>query len=182
MIAVTVFLSILNQMDFHLFQKIEKKTLTRIISHSMGKEMEIQFSQCRQENRQRQTYQLSERLASLGIMGAQLRAPLKHPVHHSTIILRKKEMETQFTQGCFFSRARTRHIKGHSDNNEQPNNIRDPQTKNVTFHKHMPKNSFKLVSLKNLSQTRIHIAGKKYIQEQNETLLINALNKQYKFT
>ena len=32
--------------------------------------------------------QLSESLASLGIMGAQLRPPLKSPVHHSTIILR----------------------------------------------------------------------------------------------
>ena len=82
----------------------------------------------------------------------------------------------------FFRRARTRHIKGHSDNNEQPNNIRDPQTKNVTFHKHMPKNSLKLVSLKNLPQTRIHIAGRKYIQKQNKILLIHTLNKQYQFT
>ena len=32
--------------------------------------------------------QLSERLASLGIRGAQLRAPLKPSVHHSTIVLR----------------------------------------------------------------------------------------------
>ena len=31
--------------------------------------------------------QLSERLASRGIMGAQLRAPQKSPVHHSTIIV-----------------------------------------------------------------------------------------------
>ena len=38
---------------------------------------------------QRSDVQLSERLASLGIMGAQLRAPLKPPVHHSTIILSK---------------------------------------------------------------------------------------------
>ena len=40
------------------------------------------------EKLQRSGVQLSERLASLGIMGAQLRVPLKHPVHHSTIILR----------------------------------------------------------------------------------------------
>ena len=31
--------------------------------------------------------QLSERLASLGISGAQLRAPLKPPIHHSTVAL-----------------------------------------------------------------------------------------------
>ena len=31
--------------------------------------------------------QLSERLASLGVMGVQLRAPLKLPVHHCTIVL-----------------------------------------------------------------------------------------------
>ena len=51
--------------------------------------------------------QLSERLASLGIMGAQLSAPLKPPIHHSTIILRElrgyltwapKEMEIKFSQ------------------------------------------------------------------------------------
>ena len=46
--------------------------------------------------------QLSERLASLGIRGAQLRAPLKPPVHHSTIVLRGlimgKEMEIKFSQ------------------------------------------------------------------------------------
>ena len=30
---------------------------------------------------------LAERLTSLGIRGAQLRAPLKPPVHHSTIVL-----------------------------------------------------------------------------------------------
>ena len=41
------------------------------------------------QKQQRSDVQLSERLASLGIMGAQLRAPLKPPVHHSTIILRK---------------------------------------------------------------------------------------------
>ena len=42
----------------------------------------------RQEKRHRSDLWLSERLASLGIMAAQLRAPLKPPVHHSTIILR----------------------------------------------------------------------------------------------
>ena len=41
MIAVTVFLSILNQMEFHLVQKIERKTVTTIISHWMWKEMGI---------------------------------------------------------------------------------------------------------------------------------------------
>ena len=35
MIVVTVFLSILNQMEFHLVQKIERKTVSTIISHSM---------------------------------------------------------------------------------------------------------------------------------------------------
>ena len=32
--------------------------------------------------------QLSDRLACEGIMGEQLRVPLKFPVHHSTIVLR----------------------------------------------------------------------------------------------
>ena len=41
MIVVTVFLSILNQIEFHLVQKIERKTVTTTISHSMWKEMEI---------------------------------------------------------------------------------------------------------------------------------------------
>ena len=41
MIVMTVFLSILNQIEFHLVQKIERKTVTTIISHSMWKEMEI---------------------------------------------------------------------------------------------------------------------------------------------
>ena len=35
MIVVTVFLSILNLMDFHLVQKVERKTVTTIISHSI---------------------------------------------------------------------------------------------------------------------------------------------------
>ena len=46
MIVVTVFLLILNQMEFHLVQN-RRKTVTTIISHSMWKEMEMQFSQCR---------------------------------------------------------------------------------------------------------------------------------------
>ena len=41
------------------------------------------------QKQQRSGVQLSERLASLGIMWAQLRASLKPPVHYSTIILRK---------------------------------------------------------------------------------------------
>ena len=41
------------------------------------------------QKQQRSDVQLSERLASLGIMGDLLRAPLKHPVHHNTIIQRK---------------------------------------------------------------------------------------------
>ena len=41
MIVVIVFLTILNQMEFHLVQKIESKTVTTIISHSMWKEMEL---------------------------------------------------------------------------------------------------------------------------------------------
>ena len=41
MIMVTVFLSILNQMEILLVQKIEKKTVTTIISNLMWKEMEI---------------------------------------------------------------------------------------------------------------------------------------------
>ena len=39
MIVVTVFLSILNQMKFHLVHKIERKTVTTIISHSIWKEI-----------------------------------------------------------------------------------------------------------------------------------------------
>ena len=40
LIVETVFLSILNQMEIHFVQKIEKKTVTTIIYHSMWKEME----------------------------------------------------------------------------------------------------------------------------------------------
>ena len=40
------------------------------------------------ENLPRSGVQLSERLAFLGIMGAQLRAPLKLPEHLGTIVLR----------------------------------------------------------------------------------------------
>ena len=40
------------------------------------------------EKQHRSDLQLSERLASLGILGAQLRFPLKPPIHHITIILR----------------------------------------------------------------------------------------------
>ena len=36
----------LNQIELH-FVQIERKTATTIISHSIWKEMEIQFSQCR---------------------------------------------------------------------------------------------------------------------------------------
>ena len=43
MIMVTDFLSILNQMVFHLVQN-QRKTVTTIISHSMWKELEIVFS------------------------------------------------------------------------------------------------------------------------------------------
>ena len=39
------------------------------------------------EKQQRSDVQLSERLASLGIMGDQLRAPLKPPLHHCTTVL-----------------------------------------------------------------------------------------------
>ena len=39
MIVVTVFLSILNQMEFHLVQKIERKMVTTIISNSIWKQM-----------------------------------------------------------------------------------------------------------------------------------------------
>ena len=46
MILVSVFLSMLNHMEIHLVQKIERKTVTTITSHSMWKEMEIWFSQC----------------------------------------------------------------------------------------------------------------------------------------
>ena len=35
------YLSILNQMDFHLAQKFERKTVTTIISHSIWKKLEI---------------------------------------------------------------------------------------------------------------------------------------------
>ena len=38
------------------------------------------------QKQQRSDVQLSERLASLGIRGTQLRAPLKPPVHHCTIV------------------------------------------------------------------------------------------------
>ena len=38
----------LNQMDFHLVQKIDRKRVTTIISHSIWKEIEYEFSQCRQ--------------------------------------------------------------------------------------------------------------------------------------
>ena len=41
MIEGTVFLSILNQMEFHLVQKIERETVPTIISHSIWKEMGI---------------------------------------------------------------------------------------------------------------------------------------------
>ena len=41
MIVVTVILSILNQIEFHLVQKIERKTVTTIISHSICKELEM---------------------------------------------------------------------------------------------------------------------------------------------
>ena len=40
MIVVTVLLSILSQMEFNLVQKIERKTVTTIISNSIWKEME----------------------------------------------------------------------------------------------------------------------------------------------
>ena len=46
MIVVTVFLSTLNQMELHFCSKSKGKTVTTIISHSMWKEMEMQFSQC----------------------------------------------------------------------------------------------------------------------------------------
>ena len=42
--VLTVLLSILNQMEIHLVQ-IERKTVTTIISHSMWKKREIEFSQ-----------------------------------------------------------------------------------------------------------------------------------------
>ena len=41
MVVVTVFLSILNQIEFHLVKKIERKTVTTTISHSIWKEMDI---------------------------------------------------------------------------------------------------------------------------------------------
>ena len=46
MILVTVFLSILWTKWISIWLKVEKKTVTTIISHSMWKEMEYQFSHC----------------------------------------------------------------------------------------------------------------------------------------
>ena len=46
------------------------------------------FTSNRPEKKARSDLQLSERLASLGIMGDQLRATLKPPVHHRAIVLR----------------------------------------------------------------------------------------------
>ena len=41
MIVVPIYLSILKEIDFDSIKKIERKTVTTIISHSMLKELEI---------------------------------------------------------------------------------------------------------------------------------------------
>ena len=71
----------------------------------------------RMEKLQRSDVKLSERLASLGIMGEVIEGPLKSPVHHNTIVLRDlkgpsngykmmrkllKPMKKQFTVFCDF--------------------------------------------------------------------------------
>ena len=53
----------------------------------------IDYSVDKADSRLQNCYQLcsnynTERLASLGNIGAQLRAPISTPVHHSTIVLR----------------------------------------------------------------------------------------------
>ena len=59
------------------------------ISHTWNTKQFIQYFACTRLEKQSQSdVQLSERLASLGIMRAQLRAHLKSPVHRSTIVLR----------------------------------------------------------------------------------------------
>jgi len=56
------------------------------------------------EKQQRSDAQLSERLASLGIIGAQLRVPLKPSVHHNTIVLRGLRGAFNWAQLCEFFR------------------------------------------------------------------------------
>ena len=85
MIVVTVFFSILNQMEFHLVQKIERKTVTTMISHSIWREIEIWFSQCR-NNAVRPTAVRGTRVSRCH--GGPIECPPGTPVHHNTIVLR----------------------------------------------------------------------------------------------
>ena len=78
MIVVTVFLSILNQMDFHLVQIRKENCHHDHIPFNVEGNGNIDFSVYSQKQ-QRWDVQLSERLASLGIRETQLRASTKPP-------------------------------------------------------------------------------------------------------
>ena len=86
--------------------KIERKTVTTIISHSIWMEMETQFSQCMEnETIQRSRVQSSQRLSSLGISRGELSSPII-PLNITAICTENFKGEPQYeskTPDLFFS-------------------------------------------------------------------------------
>ena len=74
----------LNQMEFHLVQNGKENCHHDHIPFNVKGTGNTVFSVYSQKQ-QWSDVQLSERLASLGIMGTQLRVPLKPPVYHCTM-------------------------------------------------------------------------------------------------